>query len=62
MKGITEGGARHKTRGVLSGVKDTLSDAADAFLGDDRDDRDDRRRTPSGRRAPSGRRSGREEE
>ncbi|WP_373315426.1 gas vesicle structural protein GvpA [Planosporangium mesophilum] len=58
--GVSEGAARHKTRGALSGIKDTLSDAADAFLGGDDDD--DHRRAPSGRRAPGGRRGGRGEE
>ncbi|NJC63986.1 gas vesicle structural protein GvpA [Planosporangium flavigriseum] len=57
-RGVNEGAAKHRTKGVLSGVKETLSDAADAFLnGED----DDRRRAPSGRRAPS-RRTGREED
>ncbi|WP_205862087.1 gas vesicle protein GvpJ [Planosporangium thailandense] len=46
--GVTEGAAKHKTRGVLGGVKETISDAADALLhGDD----DDRRTAPAGRRA-----------
>ncbi|MGC9666487.1 gas vesicle structural protein GvpA [Planosporangium sp. 12N6] len=55
--GVTEGAAKHKTRGVLGGVKETISDAADALLHGD-DDRDSRRvparRASGSRRARAG--------
>lgn len=69
MHDITEGGAEHKTKGALSGVKDSAKEAISSFRdgGDDdsdsSDDSDDsdsgsdgrKRAAPAGR-APSGRR------
>ena len=37
MQNITEGGAKHKTKGALEGAKEKISDA----LGSDEDDKDD---------------------
>jgi hypothetical protein len=48
MREVTEGGAKHKTKGALEGVKETAQDAISNFLGGGDDDR----RAPSGREAP----------
>jgi hypothetical protein len=66
VRGMTEGGAKSKTKGALSGVKETASELVDYVRGDD--DSDDRgrrlergrsdepeRRAPNGRRPPVGR-------
>jgi hypothetical protein len=47
MREVTEGGAKHKTKGALDGVKETAQEAISNFLGGDDD-----RRAPSGREAP----------
>jgi hypothetical protein len=41
MEEITEGGAKHKTKGALEGVKDTAKDVMSTFSGDDEDDEDE---------------------
>jgi hypothetical protein len=40
MEEITEGGAEHKTKGALSGVKDTAKEVMSSVRGDDDDDDD----------------------
>lgn len=60
MEEITEGGAKHKTRGALEGVKDTARDIVSSARGDDEDDDDEderprRRATASRTRRASGR-------
>lgn len=52
MEEITEGGARHKTKGALSGVRDTARDIVSAARGDEDDDEPDERPP---RRAPASR-------
>jgi hypothetical protein len=44
MEEITEGGAKHKTKGALEGVKDTAKDVMSTFSDDDDDDEDERPR------------------
>jgi hypothetical protein len=68
---LQEGGARHKTRGALSGVKETAKEAVSALRGGDEDE-DESSRGDGGRSrssehrsrrpAPAGRRSSRREE
>nr|WP_296071692.1 gas vesicle structural protein GvpA [uncultured Actinoplanes sp.] len=58
VEGITEGGARSKARGALSGIKDTASEVIGSLTG--RDD-DESRRIPADRQAPQGRRGVRED-
>jgi gas vesicle structural protein len=41
MEEITEGGAAHKTKGALSGVKDTAKEVMSSVRGDDDDEDDD---------------------
>lgn len=65
MDEVTEGGAKHKTRGALEGVKDTARDVVSSFRGnqdgnqDDEDDSgedgDDRERARPRKRATAGR-------
>ena len=72
MHDITEGGAEHKTKGALSGVKESAKEAISSFRdGDDSDDSDSgddssddsessssgRKRSAPAGRAPAGRRS-----
>lgn len=63
---MEEGGAKHKTKGALSGVKDKVSDALGS--GDDDDDDDDsnkssrRSGSSSRRRAPAGSRRRRQDD
>jgi gas vesicle structural protein len=65
---LQEGGAKKKTKGALSGAKDSVKDVASSLRGgndDDEDEDDDdssggrRRRAPAGRSAPRGRRPSR---
>lgn len=58
MEEITEGGAKHKTKGALAGVKDTAKDVVSSVAGDD--DSGEERRKPSGRAAPRSRSGNRE--
>jgi hypothetical protein len=51
---LQESGARKKTRGALSGVKDTARDVASSFRSGDDDDDRPRQRRP--RKEPAGRR------
>ena len=59
MDEITEGGAQHKTKGALEGVKDTAKDVMSTFRDDDEADDDEderpRRRTNGARRRVSNR-------
>ncbi len=59
MREVTQGGARSKTKGALSGAKESVQEALSGLTGRDRDEEDGRRpeRTekrsaPSSRRAP----------
>jgi len=54
---LQEGGARHKTKGALSGVKDSAKHAVSALTGDGDDDDSDDDRGRRGGRNGSGRRS-----
>jgi len=64
---LREGGAEHKTKGALSGVKDTAQEVLSSVTGDDGDDEDDggdaeqerprQRARTSARSAPASRRS-----
>jgi len=65
---LQEGGAKKKTKGALSGVKDSAKEVASSLRSrndDDQDEDDDdsssgrRRRAPAGRSAPRGRRPAR---
>ena len=64
---LQEGGAKKKTKGALSGVKDSAKEITSSLRGgndDDEDEDDDsssgrRRRAPAGRSAPRGRRPSR---
>jgi hypothetical protein len=68
---LQEGGAKHKTRGALSGVKETAKEAVSSLRGGDEDE-DESSRGDGGRSrssehrsrrpAPAGRRSSRREE
>ncbi len=52
MEEITEGGAKHKTKGALEGAKDTAKDLVSTFKDDDEDEDEDdrpRRRTSASR-------------
>jgi hypothetical protein len=60
VDGITEGGARTKTRGALGGIKDTATELIGNLTGGDSDE-DDGRRIPEGRAAPPARRGSRGE-
>jgi hypothetical protein len=66
VRGMTEGGAKSKTKGALNGVKETASELVDYVRGDDDSDDGGRRlergrsdeperRAPNGRRPPVGR-------
>jgi hypothetical protein len=58
MEEITEGGAKHKTKGALEGAKDTAKDVLSSFTGDDDEEEEEkqpRRRAPARRSAPSSR-------
>jgi hypothetical protein len=66
---LQEGGAKHKTRGALSGAKETAKEAISSLRGSDDDDDDDgrggrsRTREHSARRpAPAGRRPSRRDD
>jgi hypothetical protein len=55
---LQEGGAQKKTKGALSGVKDSAKEVASSFRGRDDNDNDedeDEERAPRRRRAPAGR-------
>jgi hypothetical protein len=60
MREVTEGGARHKTKGAISGAKDSFKDAL-GIGGGDEDDDDEREEQPAERRrnrsAPASRRA-----
>jgi gas vesicle structural protein len=61
---LQEGGAQKKTKGALSGVRESAKDVASSLRGgrddDDEDDDDSgRRRAPAGRSAPRGRKPAR---
>jgi hypothetical protein len=60
---LQEGGAQKKTRGALSGVKDSAKEAVSSLRGgnDDEDEEEERRprRAPAKRSAPRGRRPAR---
>src|SRR3954453_11880437 len=59
---LREGGAQKKTKGALSGVKESAKEVASSMRGGDEDDGSDdgrRRRAPAGRSAPRGRRPSR---
>lgn len=51
MKEITEGGAKHTTKGALSGAKESAKDVLSSLTGDDDDD--DEREAQPRRRAPA---------
>jgi hypothetical protein len=61
MHDITEGGAEHKTKGALSGVKETAQDVISSATGKDKDKEDEGATTggqqdrgaPQSRRAPA---------
>ncbi|MFO7191713.1 MAG: gas vesicle structural protein GvpA [Thermocrispum agreste] len=60
MEKITEGGAQHKTKGALEGVKDSAKDLLGSLTGsDDEDDEDDTEQEEASerksRKAPAGR-------
>jgi len=61
MEKITEGGAQHKTKGALEGVKDSAKDMFDSLTGSDEDeDKDDEQEEQetakrSSRKAPASR-------
>jgi hypothetical protein len=65
MREVTQGGARSKTKGALSGAKETAQDFISNLTGGDEDDdedgdergREDGRRNRDGRRAPASRRA-----
>lgn len=65
MHDITEGGAEHKTKGALSGVKDSAQEVISSLRGGDEDSddsgddsgEDDSKRSAPARRAPARRRS-----
>jgi hypothetical protein len=63
MEEVTEGGAKKKTSGALSGVKDSAKELASSLKGgggdDSSDDDDEQRKAPAGRSAPQGRQGGR---
>jgi hypothetical protein len=60
IEDLQEKGAKKKTRGALSGVKESVSEAASSLTGrGDGDESAPRRRVPAGRSAPSDRRSSR---
>jgi hypothetical protein len=65
MEEVTQGGAKKKTQGALSGVRDTAREIASSVRGNDdessSDDDDERREAPAERSAPGGRRGGRSE-
>ncbi|MFI8455387.1 gas vesicle protein GvpJ [Kitasatospora sp. NPDC085464] len=44
MQDMTRGGARHKTRGALEGVKETVSEVIDRVKGDDEEEPEPRER------------------
>jgi hypothetical protein len=54
---MEEGGAKHKTKGALSGVKDKVSDALGSGDDDDDDDSDDNGGTPRRRSSARSRRA-----
>jgi hypothetical protein len=64
MEEITEGGAQHKTKGALSGVKESAKEVVSSMRGggDDSDESDgdgQRREAPAERSAPNDRRGNR---
>ncbi|MGH3660239.1 MAG: gas vesicle structural protein GvpA [Micromonosporaceae bacterium] len=54
MQEVTEGGAKHKTKGALSGMADTAKEVASSLTGDDEEPERERARRPR----KSSRRSG----
>ncbi|WP_456548216.1 gas vesicle structural protein GvpA [Blastococcus sp. SYSU D00813] len=58
IREVTQGGSKAKTKGALSGARETASDVLGSITGRDRDDDGDgdgrrkERSAPSGRRAP----------
>lgn len=60
---LREGGARHKTRGALQGVKDSAKEVAASFKGESDEGEEEqpppRRRAPAKRAAPAARRRAR---
>jgi gas vesicle structural protein len=55
IEGMTESGAKSKTKGALTGVKEKASEVFDSVRGDS-DEEDERdRRAPTDRRPPEGR-------
>ncbi|WP_261571291.1 gas vesicle structural protein GvpA [Frankia gtarii] len=59
MREVTEGTARHKSRGALGGLKDTAEEVVDALRGAPAEERHGRD-LPAGREAPAERRSGKQ--
>ena len=59
MREVTQGGAKSKTKGALSGAKESVQDAISGITGRDKDDeeeRDERGERGDGRGAPASRR------
>jgi hypothetical protein len=50
---MTEGGAKHKTKGALEGVRDTAGKVIDRVRGDDDDDEDEQEEYDRPRRRPA---------
>ncbi|MGW0229407.1 gas vesicle structural protein GvpA [Actinopolymorpha singaporensis] len=53
IREVTEGGAKYKTKGALSGVKDTAKEVISSFTGDDDEDESSTPRKRSSSRAGS---------
>jgi hypothetical protein len=56
MREMTQGGAKSKTKGALSGAKESVQDAIGGLTGRDKDDDEERGGRGDGRSAPASRR------